>query len=61
MTRITIRCPITWEEKYNWIKSNCVGWEDRTYWGYWRVGLDDICIMLRDEDAVLFRLKWGQD
>ncbi len=59
MTRITIRCPITWWERCDWIAKHCIDWKDCTCWAAWQIGYDDIYFDLRDEDAVLFRLIWG--
>lgn len=59
MIQVTIKCPITWYKQCDWIRDNCVEWEDKTCWAAWQIGFDDIYFMLNDEDAILFKLIWG--
>jgi hypothetical protein len=58
MTRITISCPITWYERCEWIAKNCENYVDKTEWGMWQIGQDDIYYELEEKDAVWYYLKW---
>ena len=58
MTRITISCPITWWQRCDWIEKNCQDWKCATEWAAWQIGYDDIYYWLRDEDAIMFALRW---
>jgi len=59
MTRITIKCPTTWYKQCDWIRDNCTEWVDQTCWAAWQIGYDDIYFLLKDEDAILFKLIHG--
>ena len=59
MTRITIKDPVNWWHQCDWIRIHCRDWVDETYWAAWNIGYEDIYFSLRDEDAVLFHLRWS--
>lgn len=59
MTRITIKCPVTWYHQCDWIRDNCKGYVDRTCWQAWQIGFDDIYYDLEDYDAIMFLLRWS--
>jgi len=59
MTRVTIKCPITWYNRCDWIKDNCKNYKDDTNWAAWQIGLDDIHFWVEDRDATLYYLMWG--
>lgn len=61
MTDVTIKCPITWYTQCEWIETNCTNWVDKTCWAAWQIGFDYIHYELDDEDALLFRLKFGHE
>lgn len=58
MTRVTIKCPITWHERCTWIETNCKNYKDETNWSLWQIGQDDIYYWLQDKDAMMFALRW---
>ena len=58
MTRVTISCPITWWERCKWIETNCKNYVDKTEWGMWQIGQDDIYYEVEEKDAIWYYLKW---
>ena len=58
MTKVSITCPTTWFNQYDWIRDNCKEYIDDTNWDAWQIGLDDIYFYINETDAILFTLLW---
>lgn len=59
MIKVTITCPITWYKQCDWIEKHCKNYEDKTNWGMWQIGQDDIYFLLEDNEAIWFTLMWS--